>query len=299
MKRNRIASLALAVSFTVMTGYSQTASELMQKGIYTQETAGDLDGAISIYREIVNSGSSPRDIAAQAQYRMAQSLLQKGDLANASQEFEALARNYADYGKLIGSMATMARGNTFFYRPANGVRGGRGGGPALDTNLTPEQQAAVDQAKARLQSALQSGLQSGLQQQAADWQSLQSLKARIVSLQAGIPGGRGLFESMSFDSANPVVMTGTMFRMDFMNPAAAIFVKDGTGKRYAFAAAAPAEMTRQGWTRDSARPGDTLTIAGFLATGGQTLPDGTIAASATTITAPDGRKLFDRAAIPQ
>src|ERR1700746_2382440 len=114
MKTNRIAGLVGAASLTLITSYAQTAAEQMQKGIYTQETAGDLDGAIAIYRQIVNSGNSPRDLAAEAQYRLAPRPLQKGDLPNASQEFEKLARSYADYGKLVSSLATTARGKTFF-----------------------------------------------------------------------------------------------------------------------------------------------------------------------------------------
>jgi TolA-binding protein len=100
----------LTISGVTIPVHAQTAAELLQKGIYTQETAGDLDGAIAIYRQIVNSGLSPRDLAAQAQYRLAQSLLQKGDLPNGAQEFANLARNYADYGKLIGTLATEAQG---------------------------------------------------------------------------------------------------------------------------------------------------------------------------------------------
>jgi hypothetical protein len=50
MKTNRIAAVVMAASLTVVASYGQTAAEQMQKGIYTQETAGDLDGAIAIYR---------------------------------------------------------------------------------------------------------------------------------------------------------------------------------------------------------------------------------------------------------
>src|SRR5580692_8506703 len=135
MKTKRIASLLVAASLTAISGYAQTAAEQMQKGIYTQETAGDLDGAITIYRQIANSGNSPRDLAAQAQYRLAQSLLQKGDLSNAAQEFEKLARNYADYGKLVSSLATMARGSTAAITVPGGG-GGRGAGLPPDANLT-------------------------------------------------------------------------------------------------------------------------------------------------------------------
>jgi hypothetical protein len=129
-------TLILAVSLMVVPLGAQTAGELLQKGIYDQETAGDLDGAISVYRQIVNSGSSPRDIAAQAQYRLAQSLLQKGDLPNGAQEFSNLARNYADYGKLVSSLATQARGlsRTTEY--------------ASFADFTAEQQAIADRKKA-------------------------------------------------------------------------------------------------------------------------------------------------------
>lgn len=55
-----------------------TAAELLQKGIYAQETAGDLDGAIKIYHQIVDSHPTQREIAAQAQYRLGMTLLEKG-----------------------------------------------------------------------------------------------------------------------------------------------------------------------------------------------------------------------------
>jgi len=60
MKTNRIAALVMAASATLMTGYAQTAAEQMQKGIYTQETAGDLDGAIAVVLAFISSiGSDP------------------------------------------------------------------------------------------------------------------------------------------------------------------------------------------------------------------------------------------------
>src|SRR5580658_5001554 len=83
-----------------------TAAELLQKGIYAQETAGDLDGAIKIYRQIVDSHPSQREIGAQAQYRLGQALLEKGDAASASQEIQRLGWDYPDYKELIASAKT-------------------------------------------------------------------------------------------------------------------------------------------------------------------------------------------------
>jgi hypothetical protein len=46
------------------------AAELLQRGIYAQETSADLDGAIKIYRQLVDSHPQQREIDAQAQYRL-------------------------------------------------------------------------------------------------------------------------------------------------------------------------------------------------------------------------------------
>jgi tetratricopeptide (TPR) repeat protein len=80
-----------------------TAAELLQKGIYAQETAGDLDGAIKIYHQIVDSHQAQREIAAQAQYRLGTTLLEKGDAAAASQEIQRLGWDFPDYKDLIAS----------------------------------------------------------------------------------------------------------------------------------------------------------------------------------------------------
>jgi hypothetical protein len=80
-----------------------TAAELLQKGIYTQETAGDLDGAVKIYRQIVDSHPAQREIAAQAQYRLGLTLLAEGDANNASQEIQRLGWDFPDYKELIAS----------------------------------------------------------------------------------------------------------------------------------------------------------------------------------------------------
>jgi tetratricopeptide (TPR) repeat protein len=105
MMRKKLAGLVLAVCITATPGLAQTTTELLQKGIYAQETEGNLDNAILIYRQIVNSAPSQRDLAAQAQFRLAQALLQKGDLTSAAQEFDKLATDYSDYRNLVGSLS--------------------------------------------------------------------------------------------------------------------------------------------------------------------------------------------------
>jgi tetratricopeptide (TPR) repeat protein len=103
-------TLIAALLFTAP-DFAQTATELLQKGIYAEETSGNLDEAISIYRQIVNSASGQRDIAAQAQYRLAETLIRKGDLTGAAAEFQKLARDYPDQQALLrGSKVALALG---------------------------------------------------------------------------------------------------------------------------------------------------------------------------------------------
>jgi hypothetical protein len=56
-------------------------------------------------------------------------------------------------------------------------------------------------------------------------------------------------------------------------------------------------MLKQGWTRQTVKAGDQITVSGVLAVDRKMLRPDTFAASATTITLADGRKLFDRAAV--
>src|SRR5436309_960979 len=89
-----VVTAALAFTFLAATGDAQPVGQLLQRGIYNQETAGDLDAAIQIYRQLVSAPD--RAIGAQAQFRLIESLLAKGDLAAAGQEFGKLARDFAD-----------------------------------------------------------------------------------------------------------------------------------------------------------------------------------------------------------
>ncbi len=85
----------------VMPLWSQSPADLLQKGIYTQETVGDLDGAIKIYRQIVSASSESRAYAAQAQFRIAQCLMKKGSTAEATQAFKTLISTYPEQTELV------------------------------------------------------------------------------------------------------------------------------------------------------------------------------------------------------
>ena len=107
----RIQAAALAALLLSIPCAAQSPAELLQKGIYLQDTEGNQDAAIQIYRQITASaGQSP--VAVQAQYRIAQAMLQKGDLNGASIEFQVLAARYPEGKELVAKFAS--HGPNFF-----------------------------------------------------------------------------------------------------------------------------------------------------------------------------------------
>ena len=92
--------LALVLAIT-STALAQPASELLEKGIFTEETVGDLDKAIDIYKQIVEDDESNRKLAAQAQLRLAMCYLKKGQDDEATTAFEKLIEQYPDQTDLI------------------------------------------------------------------------------------------------------------------------------------------------------------------------------------------------------
>jgi hypothetical protein len=99
-------ALALPVQAQTAQTAQTTAAEQLQRGIFAQESSGKTDEAISIYRDLANSPLTPRDIAAQAQYRLIQALLQKGEITPATREMERLEREFQEYRTLISSLAS-------------------------------------------------------------------------------------------------------------------------------------------------------------------------------------------------
>ena len=68
--RHVITVLAIALMWPA-TGYAQqTAEELYQAGLYQEEAQGDLEGAIQLYRQLVENHSGNREVAARAQLRI-------------------------------------------------------------------------------------------------------------------------------------------------------------------------------------------------------------------------------------
>ena len=93
-----------------------------------------------------------------------------------------------------------------------------------------------------------------------------------------------------YDAAKPVTLTGTVTKVEWMNPHARFYidVKDDAGKvtNWEFELGSPNGLMRRGWTRNSLKSGDVVTVDGSLA------KDGSSLANARTIKLADGRKVF-------
>jgi hypothetical protein len=93
--------LAALVAIEPCMARAASTSELLEKGIYTEETKGDLDGAIAIYQQLTAEAKSSQALAAQAQLRLGQCLLKKKRDAEAIAAFEKLIQQYPDEKELV------------------------------------------------------------------------------------------------------------------------------------------------------------------------------------------------------
>ena len=76
-------------------------SELLEQGIYSEETKGDLDAAMRLYQQVVDEAKSTRALAAQAQYRLGVCYYKKKDFAGAAAAFEKLSQDFPDQKEIV------------------------------------------------------------------------------------------------------------------------------------------------------------------------------------------------------
>ena len=223
-KRLVLLGLTLALGARPMVGFAQTQTHLLQKGIFTEDTIGDLDAAIQIYRQVLATHSVPRSIEEQAQLRLAESLRKKGQAPQASPSTAAQQQPQPEQNK-------------------------------------PDPNACCG------------------------------------------------FFSTNYDANKPISLQGTVTAVQWMNPETVVYVEAVDGNKWAFTLAAPNAMVRAGLRKDAIKPGEQVRVNAFLATGAgttcpaplptacSTLPNGALLASARSITALDGRSLWDRPAL--
>jgi hypothetical protein len=93
-----------------------------------------------------------------------------------------------------------------------------------------------------------------------------------------------------FDAKKSITLTGTVASIKWTNPHAhiSVDVKDQTGTvtSWDFEMGSPNALMRRGWSRSSLKPGDMITVNGYLA------KDGSHLANARSVMLGDGRTVF-------
>jgi hypothetical protein len=93
-----------------------------------------------------------------------------------------------------------------------------------------------------------------------------------------------------FDRNLPVTVTGTVTKVEWMNPHARFYIdaKDDAGQtvNWDFELASPNGLMRRGWNRNSMKQGDVVTVTGHRA------KNNPLVGNASTVTLADGKRLF-------
>jgi hypothetical protein len=99
-----------------------------------------------------------------------------------------------------------------------------------------------------------------------------------------------------FDVNKPVTLTGAVTRVEWGNPHIWVYldVKDDRGAAQAWQCegGAPNTLTRAGWSKDSLKSNEQITIYGYLA------KDGSKTCNLRTVTLPNGKTVFAGSSAP-
>jgi hypothetical protein len=113
--------------------------------------------------------------------------------------------------------------------------------------------------------------------------------AGVIWLAAGSPALAHHSGAAEFDSTKKIDLTGVVTKVEWTNPHAHFYmdVKDPSGNvaNWNLELASPNVLIRNGWKRNSVKPGDTVSVTGSRA------KDSPYYGSASMITFPDGHKL--------
>src|SRR5215510_8168127 len=100
-----------------------------------------------------------------------------------------------------------------------------------------------------------------------------------------------------FDDKKPMTLRGTVTKLDWANPHVHIFMNVQSGNNvanWAVELESPVDLGRAGWTRETLKPGDAITVQGIAARNGSRQVWG----NSVVLTA-GNKKVFDTSAQPK
>lgn len=117
MKRLIQIGFALLVALSIGSAFSaQDPSVLLEKGIYTEETLGNLGDAIGIYQQVLNANNAGHATSAMALYRLGMCYQKLGRTTDAQAAFARLVKLYSDQQNLISKIPGAASKGSELHR---------------------------------------------------------------------------------------------------------------------------------------------------------------------------------------
>ena len=99
--RCRLLAALLAIVTVPISASAQTTSDLFEKAVYADETAGNLDKAIELYSQVIAKTKKANHIAAEAQYRLGLCFEKQGKAKQAREAFQAVVDNFPKEAKFV------------------------------------------------------------------------------------------------------------------------------------------------------------------------------------------------------
>ncbi|HOX58093.1 MAG TPA: tetratricopeptide repeat protein [Candidatus Paceibacterota bacterium] len=97
---------------TALAAAAPSPAELLEQGLYSEQTKGDIDEAMKLYQQVVAEGKAGQAVAAQAQYRLGMCFHKKKNYAEATAAFERVVRDYPEQRDLVALASRYLTGAT-------------------------------------------------------------------------------------------------------------------------------------------------------------------------------------------